>query len=136
MSSEFGTKKDSIDKIHDELGLQHFGETKFDLRKIPKLLGFSQIKFNKFNLEKIFFFNIKTLLFWNLPPSSSSLRSVVENTIKVRYLRGKAHRYISCNHLIVKKKHLSKTLLICTLNNLPLSHTSGIISQKMTGNKA
>ena len=88
------------------------------------------------NKKKFSFFNIKTLLFRNLPPSFSSLRSVVENTIEVRYLRGKAHRRISCNHLIVKKKHLSKTLLTCALNNLPLSHASRIISQKMTGNKA
>ena len=54
--------------------------------------------------KKFSFFNIKTLLFRNLPPFSS-LRSVVENTIEVRYLRGKAHRHISCNHLIVKKKN-------------------------------
>ena len=54
--------------------------------------------------KKFSFFNIKTLLFRNLPPSFSSLRSVVENTIEVRYLRGKAHRHICCNHLIVKKK--------------------------------
>ena len=42
-------KKDPLDKIHDELGLQRLRETKFDLRKISKLWGFSQIKFNKLN---------------------------------------------------------------------------------------